>query len=199
MWYELFILLQLMRGPAHGYLITKIIKDIIGPYATLSHGRLYPLLARLEQQGMIQAVSGGSSQHGDRQSRVYEITEPGRQRFHQLMLDTTSKLGEYRQIFAHKVSGFEFLTPAERLYLTEHYCSYCEAHITHLYTEIEDLLSSIASKAKRWPPERLDDTLNVISHWIEQWKLELQWGEQLRERIFQEQQQQEQAEAAPAS
>ncbi len=38
MLYELIILAQLMRQPAHGYLIAKIINDMIGPYAHVSNG-----------------------------------------------------------------------------------------------------------------------------------------------------------------
>ncbi len=46
--YEFLILSQLMKNSAHGYLIASIINDIIGPYARVSNGRLYPLLAKME-------------------------------------------------------------------------------------------------------------------------------------------------------
>jgi len=49
--YELIILGLLMRWPMHGYLIAGIIDDIIGPHAKISHGRLYPLLGRMEGGG----------------------------------------------------------------------------------------------------------------------------------------------------
>ena len=42
--YELIILSLLMREPIHGYRISKIISDIIGPIAKVSHGWLYPCL-----------------------------------------------------------------------------------------------------------------------------------------------------------
>ena len=51
--YELIILSLLMREPIHGYLIAKIINDMIGPIAKVSHGWLYPRLAKLEQEGLI--------------------------------------------------------------------------------------------------------------------------------------------------
>jgi DNA-binding PadR family transcriptional regulator len=196
MLYELLILFTLMRGPAHGYLIAKIINDMIGPYATFSHGRLYPLLARLEQQGLIQVEQNVSVQQGDRQTRVYRITEAGRQRFHQLMMDTTSNLGEYREIFAHKVAGFGFLTLAERLQLIEHYIGYCKEHIQHIYREAEDLLRKANDNEALRSPERLEHILNVMYHWVEQWKLELCWAKQLREGVLQHLVQEEAA--APA-
>ena len=194
--YELLILLMLMRGPAHGYLIAKVINDTIGPYAALSHGRLYPLLAKLEQQGLIQVEQSGSGQQSDRQTRVYRITEAGRLRFHQLMMDTTSNLGEYREIFAHKVEGFEFLTPAERLHLIEHYINYCEAHIQHLYAKAEEILNKFANSPVPWPSERLENKLNTFYHRIEHWKLELRWVKRLRESALQSQARQEEAAAA---
>ena len=48
--YELIILALLRYHHFHGYLIAKIINDIVGPYAKISNGRLYPLLAKLEKE-----------------------------------------------------------------------------------------------------------------------------------------------------
>src|SRR5216684_857814 len=42
-----------MVGPFHGYLIAKIMQNILGPYGKLSAGRLYPLLTKLEEAGLI--------------------------------------------------------------------------------------------------------------------------------------------------
>src|SRR6266481_3088918 len=71
--YEFLILSHLMKNSAHGYLIAHIINDIIGPYARLSNGRLYPLLAKLEQAGLIAVrTEPASAPPGDRQLRVYE-------------------------------------------------------------------------------------------------------------------------------
>ena len=54
--YELIILSLLMRGPIHGYLISKFINDIIGPVAKVSHGWLYPRLAKLQEEDLLQIV-----------------------------------------------------------------------------------------------------------------------------------------------
>ena len=88
--YEFIILSQLMLGPRHGYLIAKIINDIIGPFAHLSPGRLYPLLAKMEQNGLIEIDElTMKKQQNDRQLRTYKITEAGRMRFYILMRDTS--------------------------------------------------------------------------------------------------------------
>ena len=177
--YELLILSILMRGTAHGYLIASIINDIIGPYARLSNGRLYPLLSKLEELGIIVAVKKtGKNVKGDRNLRSYEITDAGRERFHELMMDTTSNPGEYRQIFLQKVSVLRFIKPAERLYLIDHYINYCQAHILHLIAEREDF---VANKGFELGPAYLTATLNVMQHLIDQWQLELDWARSLRE------------------
>ena len=78
--YELIILSLLMRWNAHGYLIASIINDMIGPYAKVSNGRLYPLLARLEEQGLIETnVETEKALKGDRQHRSgqWHISPPG--------------------------------------------------------------------------------------------------------------------------
>ncbi len=69
----------------------------------------------------------------------------------------------------------EFLKPAERLYLIDHYINYCQAHILHLTAEAEDLAGG-----NYLSPSQLKATLNVMRHGVDQWSLELEWGRKLR-------------------
>src|SRR5713226_4783971 len=104
MYYELIVLGTLMVGPFHGYLIAKIVQNILGPYGKLSPGRLYPLLTKLEREGLIveEPVSEKPEQLQSRRfqipSRRYCMTEAGHKRFHVLMMDTTSYLGDYQRV-----------------------------------------------------------------------------------------------------
>lgn len=187
--YEFVILSQLMHGAAHGYLIAKIINDMIGPYARLSPGRLYPLLAKLEQNGLIVATtSAPSGQQSDRHMRVYAITEAGRLRFQLLMKDTSANQGEYQKLFAQKVCSFRFISLAERLYLIDHYINYCQAHSFHLRAEAEDMLRQASRFHEgrdgylRWSTSEFERVVNVILHSAEQWQHELEWAKGLRER-----------------
>jgi DNA-binding PadR family transcriptional regulator len=194
--YEFFVLAQLMNGPAHGYLIDKIINDMIGPYARISYGRLYPLLAKLEQGGLIEAVSDdkGGLQH-DHNLRIYKITDAGRVRFLLLMNDTSSNPGDYARLFAHKVTAFSFIRPGERLRLIDHYIAYCQAHVFHMQTEAEDLVRTTvlmdewqrdSPSLTRGFPRLNDDSLeyivSVMQHTIEQWEHEIEWARGLREK-----------------
>lgn len=187
--YEFIILAQLMHGPAHGYLIAKIINDIIGPYARISPGRLYPLLAKLEQNGLIApAPAAQGEQQSDRPMRIYKITDSGRLRFHTLMKDTNSNPGEYQRLFSYKVTAFAYITPAERMRLIDHYLNYCQAHIFHLQGEADALVEEAAIVAnldfdyQRVDAYTLETILNMMQHSIDQWQHELDWARSLRDR-----------------
>lgn len=181
--YELIILSFLARWPLHGYLIAKIINDMIGPYARLSNGRLYPLLAKLEAEGLIAAAEGAEPQPTlGRRQRVYTITEAGRLRFHTLMLDTTSNPGEYQRIFWYKVPCLSLLDLHERLYLLDHYITYCQTHIFHLTAEIEDLRQHYAQRHPASADE-LASTLCAMEHMLRLWRLELDDVMQWRARV----------------
>jgi DNA-binding PadR family transcriptional regulator len=105
--YEFVILAHLMRGPMHGYLIAKIINDMNGPYIRVSNGTIYPAFARLEHQGLIVVeTSLPDTQSGDREPHIYRITEAGRQRFSDLMLDTNPNQKAYQETFLQKTGFF---------------------------------------------------------------------------------------------
>jgi DNA-binding PadR family transcriptional regulator len=180
--YELIILSLLMRGPIHGYLISKIINDIIGPIAKVSHGWLYPRLAKLEQEGLIvAALEGNEERQGERQLRTYQITEDGHKRFHQLMMDTTSNPGEYPKFFWQKVPFLEYLHPAERLHLIDHYINYCQTHILHLKAQAKNLIEG-EMQYHALDMAQLEATLHVLRRSTSQWQVDLEYANSLREK-----------------
>ena len=180
--YELIILSLLMNGPLHGYLIAKITNDIIGPWAKVSNGTLYPLLTKLEKSGYIAVASEGHEQRqGERIARTFEITENGRKRFHQLMMDTSSNPGEYQKFFQLKVAYLFLLQPMERLHLLDHYMNYCQTHILYSRSEAKEFVEETAGR-DYMPPARLEGTLEVFNHIIDHWQAELKWAQHLREK-----------------
>ena len=182
--YELMILAYLMRGPMHGYLIAKIINDIIGPFARVSNGRLYPLLTKLEADGLIVPAEVPSQGRGhERHSRAFQITKAGCERWHQLMLDTTSNPGDYRDIFWVKVQFFEFLQSAEQVYLVEHYINFCQTHIFHLIGERDDLAREAPAKGFL-TPHQLEITLTTMQHLQDRWHLEMEAAQNWRARFL---------------
>ena len=180
--YELIILSLLMREPIHGYLISKIINDIIGPIAKVSHGWLYPRLAKLEKEGLIVAsLESDEGKSGERQLRTYQITEDGRKRFHQLMMDTTSNPGEYSKFFWQKVSFLAYLHPAERLHLIDHYINYCQTHILHLKDQAKNLVDGKV-QYHTMDISQLEATLHILRRSTNHWQVDLEYTNSLREK-----------------
>lgn len=182
--YELIILSLLMRFPLHGYLIAQIANDTIGPWAKISNGTLYPLLAKLEQNHLIEpAVDQHDTAQTERSVRTFAITEAGRRRFYQLMMDTTSNIGDYQRVFHLKVPYLDLLQPRERLHLLNHYLSYCQASILHNTTHAENLLHELGDTgATNQLYQEL--ALQVMQERSRLWQTEVEWIIQLRERLM---------------
>ena len=177
--YELIILSLLMRFPVHGYLMMKITNDQIGPWARISSGTLSTILAKMERMGLIAVfLREDAIGRGDRRARTYTITEEGRKRFHQLMMDTSSNLGEYQKFFHHKMTYFDLLRPDERLLLLNHYINYCQATVLHTQTEMDSLVYELADQPN---PAFLENLLRVMKHIVQQWQAELDWVRSVRE------------------
>src|SRR5579883_2033561 len=169
-----------MRFSLNGYAIAKIANDIIGPWARVSNGTLYPLLTRLEKAGMIQLASGEQdAAQAERPSRTFVITEQGRKRFYQLMMETTSNLGDYQKQFHYKVAYLDLLPAGESLHLLNHYINYCQACILHIKSEAEDLVHEL-SGGETTNAFHLKMALNVMHHRIHMWQAEVDWTMQLR-------------------
>lgn len=177
--YELIILSLLMRGPLHGYLIMKITNDQIGPWARISSGTLSTILSKMEQEGLIAVIQQERhTARKDRRTRTFMISEEGRKRFHQLMMDTSFHLGEYQRIFYYKMVYFDLLNYEERLLLLNHYVNYCQTTILHLQTEMDGLVHELASYQDSTYLERL---LQVMKHIQQQWERDLAWVKDVRE------------------
>jgi DNA-binding PadR family transcriptional regulator len=70
------ILAILSRGEDYGYSIIQKVKDISGGYLQWTDGMLYPVLQRMEMDGLIQ--SKWKLSEVNRPRRYYNITKKGR-------------------------------------------------------------------------------------------------------------------------
>ena len=66
----------LKQGNSYGYLIIKKIKEISGGKMQYSDGMLYPVLHRLEKEGLIQ--SNWKMENDTKPRKYYEITAKGK-------------------------------------------------------------------------------------------------------------------------
>jgi len=187
MYYELIILGRLMYAPYHGYLIMHIINEMIGPWQKVSAGTLYPLLGRLEHDGLIQAsVDVGSDPSRRRTARVFAITDAGRARFRELMLDLVASIGEYQRLFYLKVPHLEFLSYEEQMQLLEHYHDYSRAALRHQERITHELEARLHSFPGQPPPDTggvthssISNGLIITRHMLAHWQAEVAWVNQL--------------------
>jgi DNA-binding PadR family transcriptional regulator len=96
----------------HGYLLQSIMNAALGPFRRVSGGTLYPLLRKLEQEGLI-AVHGDKS-NDRRGTKNYRTTPSDRTRFFEIMRATGQRDGEHRDLFRMKLSNFEHIGNEDR-------------------------------------------------------------------------------------
>jgi PadR family transcriptional regulator, regulatory protein PadR len=73
---DLLILKTLRLEPNHGWGISQRIQQLSQEVLAVNQGSLYPALARLEEQGLIEAEWGVSE--NNRRARFYSLTRTGR-------------------------------------------------------------------------------------------------------------------------
>jgi DNA-binding PadR family transcriptional regulator len=182
--YELLVLALLMRWPLHAYLIADITNSIMGPWEKISRGSLSGLLAKLEHSGMIKQGDPALVPFPPtRSARVFAITDAGKERFFQLMMDTTSNPGNYQRIFHLKALHLEFLPPKDQLFLVDHYLYYCQTAAHYMREEAEDMRGN-AMKRETSSAWLMTTALDLMATAQEQWELERAWAQRLRERII---------------
>lgn len=137
---DLAILGLLDEQDLHGYELKKQLAELVGARSGISFGSLYPALARLEKAGAVKAVEAntttdvaipmtgalsgeiaafrarlGRPVKSRRTKKVYGITEVGRQRLRQLLLDDTTD----DRTFSVQVAFCHTLLPEQRVALFE--------------------------------------------------------------------------------
>jgi DNA-binding PadR family transcriptional regulator len=75
---DFLVLLALRAGPRHGYEIATWIEERSGGFFTLSFGALYPVLHKLEKDGLLSAEWQAVGEAGVKRKKVYSLTLRGR-------------------------------------------------------------------------------------------------------------------------
>lgn len=129
--YELFVLGELLDQPLHGYLLRDIVNLAIGPVRQMSWGGLYPLIRRLEHDGLIEQVADENAS-GKRPRKIYAITETGKERFFFLMLRPEAYTADYPDLFSIKLTNFDQISADQQLSILQHYRGYLRFVIEQL-------------------------------------------------------------------
>lgn len=104
--YELFVLGKLIERPWHGYEFHQVLNSVVGPARQVSWGTIYPLLQRLEKDGLIQPLPEPADRDDGRGRQRFTITPRGKQRFLQLMKLESKNDPSYRDTFRIKLGNF---------------------------------------------------------------------------------------------
>jgi transcriptional regulator len=78
---DLLILKAVSLGPLHGYGVMLRIEQITRGALLAEQGALYPALAKLEHQGLLDSEWGISD--NNRRAKFYRVTASGRRRLHE--------------------------------------------------------------------------------------------------------------------
>ena len=82
---DLLVLKALSLGREHGYGVMVRIQRASSEVLLVEQGALYPALARLEQQGLLEAQWGVSE--NNRRAKFYTLSATGQARLHQSQSD----------------------------------------------------------------------------------------------------------------
>ena len=82
---DILILKTLSWGPAHGYAISRWVRQTTRDELDIEEGALYPALRRVEEKGWVE--SAWKTTETGREAKVYRLTVAGRR---QLQLEVTS-------------------------------------------------------------------------------------------------------------
>ena len=95
---EVCVLVALQSSDSYGY---QIIKDV-SPIVEISESTLYPILKRLEAGGMVTTYS---MEHNSRLRTYYRLTQKGRQRIREFLVEWEDVMKAYRYIAASQEEG----------------------------------------------------------------------------------------------
>lgn len=176
--YELFVLGELAVQPLYGYLLREIANHILGPLSPLSWGILYPLINRLERDGLTMSVlepqqKGFPRKERGQPRRMYSITPAGQERFMSLMLAETEYSRDTPKLFIIKLTKFQFLTAQERIKVLHWYRGYLEEMRNYYQSAPEGMLSNpqVEDTERVWIMQSIDyqvQRFNAEIDWIDQ-------------------------------
>lgn len=107
------ILGLLKEKPMHGYELRQRFRQMLGYFWRMSHGSLYPILKKLEREGLV--TSEKLPQEGKPDAKVYSLTEQGEEAFLEWLRQPVEEVVPSHDSLVLKLAFFEHLTKEEAL------------------------------------------------------------------------------------
>jgi len=115
------ILGLLQERPKTGYELKQEFDTSLGFFSGASFGSIYPILKRLEQQGLVRMKI--QVQDGKPNRKIYSVTAKGRKAFAEALGETLS-ITPYRNDLLKRLFFFSHLTPDQRMKIVSEYLEY---------------------------------------------------------------------------
>jgi hypothetical protein len=120
------------------------------------------------------------TQEGGRSRKIYEITETGKQRFHDLMIAPLEYNTDIDLQLHLKMTFFGYVSKETRLAALEQYVEYQQFNLKY----ITELKSQVASKPEI-PEQKRAEVLRIFGHRGSSAETEIQWALNEIEHILQ--------------
>ncbi|MDD3224955.1 MAG: PadR family transcriptional regulator [Clostridium sp.] len=169
---ELSILGELMEEPQSGYDLSSAMQSSLGPHRKISYGVIYPLLQKLEKEGLAKTTNANSD---GKIKKITTITEKGKERFLKLMKMPVPNSAHNADIYLIKLDAMQHLTLDEQMKLLDDF--YKEQK--YIIEDTKNLLKILAKKKSKdhwYASKKLKLRLEQAStalEWIENFKEEL--------------------------
>lgn len=161
---ELAVLGVLSQSPQHGYELRKRLVSVLGLFATISYGALYPTLKSLVERGLIAEHDADPSAVYPKRNRiVYALTPAGNKYFADLVSAEGSESYD-DDIFAVRIAMFGQTKADTRLHVLQ-------GRRRRLEDRLDQMRSNLAKGR-----ERLDAyTLELQQHGLDALEREVAW------------------------
>ncbi|RII34055.1 PadR family transcriptional regulator [Clostridium chromiireducens] len=169
---ELFILGELMEEPQSGYDLRNALQVSLGRHRKVSYGVIYPLLEKLEKEGLVEITNVGSD---GKNKKMSTITEKGTKRFFELMKMPVPGSAHNADIYLIKLDVMQHLAIDEQIQILDQF-----------YQEQKDIIEDAQIALQKLAEENSKDhwyaskkfelrlqQANVAIEWIERFKQEM--------------------------
>jgi DNA-binding PadR family transcriptional regulator len=147
----------LINGPNHGYDLHQELESTFGTVWQAGRSKLYATLAKLEARGDLMVTREPQADRPPR--KVYALTDAGRKRFEQWLIEPTTQPREVRTVIPVKLRFFEMLERHDADALLDAQIAICTARIERerkrWAAEAGDVEEQSSSQAE--PPVLHDD------------------------------------------
>ena len=99
---EVLVLAFLGEGPKHGYQLALYSEETAGGYFRFNYGTLYPILHKLEKQGLIRGSWSDEGPRGKRKS--YSLTKKGHARLEREKSDWREFIERFEEVIGEETT-----------------------------------------------------------------------------------------------